>query len=135
MRNLDFLLVEYCEHLVNVMDRSGFSGVNIIEKILKDPGISTLGSKHRILWWPKNKRIAMMSRAFHHVIPRARVCLVVEYGKVLKEDGWILTKKEFCADSGSSCALFDSYVKVAKKQLRYILKTYEKSEKKYYCMY
>ena len=134
MRNLDSLLVEYCEHLVNVMDRSGFSGINIIEKILKDPGISTLGSKHRALWWPKNKRIAEMSRAFHYVMPNARVCLVVEYGRVLKEDGWILTKKEFCADQGSSCALFDSYVKVAKKQLRYILRVYKKEAKKNHCI-
>ncbi len=134
MRNLDSLLVEYCEHLVNVMDRSGFSGINIIEKILKDPGISTLGSKHRVLWWPKNKRIAKMSRAFHYVIPMARVCLVVEYGRALKEDGWILTKKEFCADAELSCALFDSYVKVAKKQLRYILKTYKKRPKNNYCI-
>ena len=134
MRNLDALLVEYCEHLVNTYHRCGYSGQNIIHKILNDPGISTQGSKHRVLWWPKNKRIARMSRAFHYVMPLARVCLIVEYGKILKDDGWILTKKEFCADSGYSCALFDVYVKHAKKQLRYILKTYEKSVKKYYCI-
>ena len=130
MRNLEFRLVEYCEDFVNTMHKSGFTGINVVEKLLHDPGISTQGSQHRVLWWPKNKRIAEMSRAFHYVIPLARACLIVEYGKILKDDGWILTKKEFCANSEYSCALFDVYIKHAKKQLRYILKTYEKSEKK-----
>ena len=134
-KKLDRWLVEYCEDIVNTLHRSGYSGINIIEKILKDPGISTGGSRDRILWWPKNDRMAKMSKAFHQISGYSRLCLVVEYGRmVLPENGQILTKEMFCRKLGKSCAFFDVCVKQAKTKLRYILKTYEKSSKKNHCI-
>jgi hypothetical protein len=131
MKKLDFWLTEYCEHQVNIMHRSGYSGVNIIEKILKDPGIATGSSKHRVLWWPKNKRIAQMSRAMHQISPYSRLCLVVEYGRIVQQkNGQILTKKEFCAKRGHSCAFFDECVRDAKNKLRVILRGYTEGGKK-----
>jgi hypothetical protein len=143
MKKLDFWLTEWAEHQVNIMHRCGYSGVNIIEKILKDPGISTGGSKHRVLWWPKNKRIAQMSRAMknkriaqmsramHQISPYSRLCLVVEYGRIVQQkNGQILTKKEFCAKRGHSCAFFDECVRDAKNKLRVILRGYTEGGKK-----
>jgi len=95
VRKIDVLLTEYAEDVVNSMTDTGFSGINIIEKILRDPGISTQGSKHRVLYWHRNKRIAKMSKAMHHVSQRGQLCLIVKYGRIVKEDGQILTRQEF----------------------------------------
>ena len=136
MRSLDSLLVEYCENIINTMHRSGFTGINVIEKLLHDPGISTQGSQHRVLFWHKNRRFARMSRAWAQIPAEEQLCLVVEYGRGVKiEDGQILTKKEYCAHIGHSCAVFDFYVKKAKTKLRGILKTYKKEAKKKHWMH
>ncbi len=124
MRNLDSLLVEYCEHLVNTYHRSGYSGENIIHKILQDPGISTQGSRHRVLWWPpfrgrKQKRIYDMGRAFHHIDSMAQMCLIVSYGRIVDPDnGQIVTPVDFALDHGFGLRKFNKIVSDASKILR-----------------
>ena len=119
MRNLDSLLVEYCEHLVNTYHRSGYSGQNIIHKILQDPGISTQGSRHRVLWWPKNRRIYKMGRAFHHLEPMAQMCLIVNYGRIVDPDnGQIVTPVDFALDHGFGLRKFNKIISDASKILR-----------------
>ena len=120
MRNLDSLLVEYCEHLVNVMDRSGYSGQNIIHKILKDPGISTQGSRHRILWWPRSKRLYKMGRAFHHLDIMQQMCLIVQFGRIVDPDnGQIVDAVTFSQDQpGMTMRGFNKIVSDARKILR-----------------
>ena len=118
MNKIDFDLMLWAEDQVNTMHRSGFHGMNIIYKILKDPGISTGGSRHRILWWPKSKRIARMSKAMHQVSQRGQLCLLVEYGKIVKlHDGQILEKAEFSRFMGFGCKCFDANVKISRNIL------------------
>jgi len=124
---IDSLLKEWAYDQVRTLHRSGYSGINIIEKILKDPGIATRGSKHRVLWWPKNKRLAKVSRAMHRISQRGQVCLVVEYGEIVKpDDGQILTKQEFSRFLGISSRKFDEEVRNAKNKLYQLSITYKK---------
>ena len=130
MRNLDSLLVEYCEHLVNTYHRSGYSGENIIHKILNDPGISTQGSRHRVLWWPpfrgrKQRRIYDMGRAFHRLDILQRMCLIVEYGRIVDPDnGQIVDAFTFSQDQPDmGLREFDRLCRKAKTKLSRILKT------------
>ena len=130
MKRFIYDLHKWAEDIADAADKTGFSSINIIEKILRDPGYSTKNSKHVVLWWYRNKHIAAMSKAMHQVPISMQICLVVEYGRILKGDGQILTKKEFCAKTGYSCALFDSYIRVSKKKLRGILRGYKNDNKK-----
>lgn len=118
MKQIDFDLTLWAEDVVNKMHRSGFSGINIIEKILKDPGISTSGTRHRVLWWPRSKRIAKMSRAMHQVSQRGQLCLMVEYGRIVKpHDGQILEKREFSRFMGFKTEVFDENITMARNIL------------------
>ncbi len=118
MKKIDSLLTEWARDCVRTAHQSGFSGINIIEKILHDPGISTRGSRHRIHWWPSNKRIAEVSRAMHQVSQRGQLCLIVEYGKVVKpQDGQILTKEEFSKFMRFKVKVFDENITTARNIL------------------
>ena len=125
MRSLDSLLVEYCEHLVNTMDRCGYSRENIIHKILNDPGISTQGSRHRILWWPRNRRLYKMGRAFHHLDVLQQMCLIVQFGRIVDPDnGQIVGPMTFSRDQpGMDLRKFNKNVWESKTILSRILKT------------
>lgn len=103
------------------MDKSEFSGINVIEKILRDPGISTGGSRDRILWWPKNRRLAEISRAMHQVSPVERICLVVKFGRPMNDDGTIFTEKHLSKNSSVGVRDFKRNCSEARKKLRRIL--------------
>lgn len=120
-RKLDFWLKEWAQDVVRNMDRSGFSGINVIEKILRDPGVATGGSKHRVLWWPRNRRLAKIYRAMHRIPQRDQVCLVVEYGGIVKEDGNLYTKQEFSREVGIGVRKYNETVKKAKTKILEIL--------------
>ena len=129
-RKLDYLLQEWAQGCVTDMGKSGYSGINIIEKILRDPGISTKGSRHRVLWWPRNRKMARMSKAMHQIPKRRQVCLIVEYGGIVNDDnGQLLTKKDIRAHFGLKCKDFDIYVKKSRKRLREILRGYGEIKK------
>jgi hypothetical protein len=124
MNKLDADITEWAEDMVNNCRKSEYSGINIVEKILRDPGITTQGSRHRVLWWPKTRRIARMSKAIHQIDIIARVCLIVRYGGLLENDGTIYTKYNLAKDSSVTVREFNRYVKISRKKLRRILKTY-----------
>ena len=125
MRTLDSLLVEYCEHLVNTYHRSGYSGQNIIHKILQDPGISTQGSRHRVLFWPKNKRLFKMGRAFHHLDIMQQMILIVFYGRIVDPDnGQIVDDLTFSRDQpGMNLRKFQQIRRSALTKLLIVLGT------------
>ena len=130
MRNLEFRLVEFCEDAANKMYRSGYSGENIFYKIANNPGIDTKGSRHRILWWPpfsgrKQKRIYEMGRAFHYLDIMQRMCLIVNYGRIVDPDnGQIVDAITFSQDQPDmGLREFDRLCRKAKTKLSRILKT------------
>ena len=122
-KRLDKDINEWAQNIVMNLHRSGFSGINVVEKILRDPGISTGGSKHRVLWWPKNKRIAKMSRAMHQIDPICQIVLVVDSGYVLTDDGRVFDKYMLAKYSSLGVRRFNEYLKKTKLKLSDILDT------------
>ena len=120
MNKLDTDITEWAEDMVNNCRKTEFSGINIIEKILRDPGISTMGSRHRVLWWPKNRRIARMSSAMHQIDIISRVCLIVKYGRIVEDDGTVFTKYNLAKNSSINVRRFNKITKNAKTKLREI---------------
>ena len=126
MSKFTYDLKEYAEHIVNTAHKSGYSGINVVEKILRDPGFSTDGSRDRVLWWPRNRRIAKMSKAMHQIGPIPQICLIVQHGRIVKEDGNIFNEGDFVKNSSLSLREFHKYVGDAEKKMRRILKGYDK---------
>lgn len=121
MNKLDAWITEWANDVLRRMDKSEFSGINVIEKILRDPGISTGGSRDRILWWPKNRRLAEISRAMHQVPPVERICLVVKFGRPVNDDGTIFTDRHLAQNSSVGVRDFKKYIRFSRKKLRGIL--------------
>ena len=118
MTKTEHRIAEWAEDVVNSAHLVGFSGINVIEKILRDPGISTKGGRHRVLWWPRNKRLAEMSRHMHKIDPIPQVCLIVCYGRVLNEDGTVFDKYQLARNSSLTVREINRYVKSAKIKLQ-----------------
>jgi hypothetical protein len=121
MNRLDFWIAEWAYDVIAQANRSQLSGINAVEKILRDPGISSGRSRDRVLWWPRNPRIAKMSAASHQLSPSERLCLVVHFGQPLKEDNNVLTDRDVAKVTNISVRDFKSHVRTGKKKLRNIL--------------
>jgi len=115
-------LDEWCRDQVNNAYSSDFSGINVIEKILRDPGMSTDGSRDRVLYWPRSKRIARISRAMHQVDPISQVVLIVASGHIINEDGTVFSKHMLAKRSSLTVRRFNELRKKAKLLLSSILK-------------
>ena len=127
MRSLESDLVVWAEDRVNTAHCCGYSGINIIEKILKDPGISTQGTRHRIHWWPKSRRIYKIGRAMHQISAVDQVCLIIKYGRLINPDnGQIVTDVECALELGFGLRRFEKNVIEAQNKLSRILKGYDK---------
>ena len=122
-RRIDGLLSEWAEDIVLNNHKSGFSGINVVEKILRDPGISTGGSRHKVHWWPRNKRIAAMSRAMHQIDPISQVILIIHYGRIMKDDGTVFTKHDLAKTSSVGLRRFNEIRRKAVSKLQDITKT------------
>lgn len=118
MTKVEHRIAEWAEDLVNNCHRSGYYGINTVEKILRDPGFSTKGGRDRILWWPRNKRIAEMSRHMHKIDPIPQICLIVWYGRVLNDDNTLFDKYQLARNSSLTVREINRYVKSAKIKLQ-----------------
>jgi hypothetical protein len=114
---------EWAADVVRAANRSDYSGINPVEKILRDPGFATGGSKHCILWWPRNRRVARMYRAMHRIDTFSQICLIVESEQMVTEDGQIYDKKMFTKDQSISLRRFNEINRNSKSKLRCILST------------
>ena len=118
---LDSLIDEWAADLMRHVHRGGYSGINAVERILKDPGISTKISGHVVLWWPKTRRIAKMSKAMHQVSPIEQIVLVVDSGHLLNDDRSVFTKAHLAKNSSLEVRRFNDFRKKAKAKLSSIL--------------
>lgn len=123
---LDGLIAEWAEDVVNRCHLSGYYGINVVEKILRDPGRSTKGSQHRVLWWPRNKRTAKISKLMHQIDVVSQICLIVAHGGLLKDDGNVFTKHDLAKSSSVNVRRFNGLVKNAKSKLLKKLVAYER---------
>ena len=120
-RKLDKDIEEWAADLMNNIHKCGFSGINAVEKILRDPGISTKGSNHRVHWWPKNRRISRMSKAMHQIDKISQICLIVDSRAIMSDDGNIFTKYDLAKNSSLEVRRFNDYRKKAKAKLSVVL--------------
>ena len=95
MTKIEAWITEWAYDYLRTWRKEGFSGINAVERLRHDPGISKNISGHKILWWPRNKRISKVSKAMHLIDELSQACLIVRYGKPMSDDGIILTGKDF----------------------------------------
>ena len=120
-KRLNSLLAEWAEDKVRDASKSGFSGINVVEKLLRDPGRSTSGGGHRVLWWPRNKRLAKMHKAMHQIDSISQICLIVEHGSLRDSEGRVFDKKALVQNSSLTVRGFNDRVREARSKLQRIL--------------
>jgi hypothetical protein len=120
-RKLDADILAWALDLIGFARRSGFSGINAVERILRDPGISTGGSDHKILWFPRNRRISKISKAMHQIDRIDQICLIVESGALIDDDGRVFTMKDLARNSTLTVGSARDRAKTAKRKLNFII--------------
>jgi hypothetical protein len=117
--------IEWAESCISDAYKSNYSGINVVERILRDPGITTDLSQHKVLWWPKSWRVGRVSKAVHQLTPLERIVLIIHWGHVLSDDGTRFTKKELAQNSSISVSRYHDIKRTARAKLSMILKGYE----------
>ena len=127
MRRVDSWLHDWAETVIGDCNKSNLSGINVVERILKDPGVATDISQHKVLWWPKDRRVARVSKAAHQLTPTQVIILVIHYGHLLRDDGSKFTKKHLAQNSSISVPLYHDIKKVARAKISRILDGYDQT--------
>lgn len=118
---LVYLIREWAEAAAEDMWKSGYPGINAVEQLLRDPGRASSASGHRVLYFHKNPRVAKVSRAMHQVDPITQVCLIVKYGRVVKDDGQLFTGRDLVSNSSLTPADYKEKCRSALQKLRKLL--------------
>lgn len=116
-RRLDADIYEWAQSVVHDSDNSNLSGINVVERILRDPGRSSGDSPHRVHWWPKNRRIAKMSRLMHQVDKVSQLILIIDAGVIGTDDQATFDKYRLAKCSSISVREFNKMKKKAKAKL------------------
>ncbi len=119
-RKLNADIDAWAHDMVRSLARSGFSGINTVEKLLRDPGRATDTSPHRILWWPRNQAVSRISRMMHQIDPVSQICLIVNSGWLLNGDGTIFGVLHLKRYSSLSVREIRERVRDARRKLREI---------------
>ena len=117
------MIAEYVVEYVKEAHGSPFSAINTVENLLRNPGFSTDGSQHRVLYWHKNRRVAKVSKAMHILSPKERMLLIVHFNGVINEDGSTFTEKDLVQNSSLTTRRIKDYVRVAKRKVEQFLRT------------
>ena len=127
MAKIDSWLEEWAESVIEDSYKSHYSGINAVERILRDPGVATSQGSHRVLWWPKNPRVAKISKAAHQLTPIEIVCLLVKYGHVVDDNQNRFTPEHLATHSSIGLRRFKKIVREAKNKLSRILDSYRRA--------
>ena len=106
--------------------KSEYYGINVIERVLRDPGIAKYKRRHWIFWWPRSRRVALVEKAMHQIPVIQQICLLVQYRGVIREDGNVYTKHDLALDSSVTVREFNRYRKESENKIREILEGYER---------
>ena len=117
-KRLDADIQEWARSMVAEADKSNLSAVNIVEKILRDPGMASGGSRDRVHWWPKNRRIAKISRLMHRIDETSQLCLIIDSGVIFHDDGRVFKPKDLKDISSLSVGDIRNRIRAAKLGLR-----------------
>ena len=126
-RKLDGDISEWASDVVYELRKSGLSSINVCERILRDPGISTDHSKDIVLWWPRNATCAKIGRAMHQIDAISRVCLIVNSGHIMKSDGNSFNNKDLAKCSSLTVTDINRRIKKAKLKLAKVLERLERN--------
>jgi len=107
----------------------GYSDVNVVERLLRDPGRAPR-AESKVLWWPRNRGIAAVSRAAHCLTNLEQTVLVIHYKAVLTDDNKIYTKHNFLRDFGVELDRFNKILRGAEKRIIEKIKSYERESVK-----
>ena len=121
-RTLKADIDEWAKEMVRNAHKSGFSPINTFENLLRNPVLSTGGSKHRILYWHRNKRIARMSRAMHQIDKLSQILLIVDSGYLESDDKTVFTLENLRDHSTMKMHEIREIIRDAKQKLRKILR-------------
>jgi len=136
MTRVDRWITEWCERVLIDANSSNLSPINTVEKLLKDPGVSTGNSQHKVLWWPHRKkriskaehrRASWTSKAAHQLTPIERIILIIHYGNVLNDDGTHFTKHDLAKCSSIGVRKYGNIQKEAKRKFSRILSGYHRN--------
>ena len=136
MTRVDRWITEWCERTLEDCNESGLSGINTVEKLLRDPGVATGQGGHKVLAWPHRKkriskaehrRASWTSKAAHQLTPIERIILIIHYGHVLNDDGTRFTKFDLAKFSSVGVADYDRIRKKSKTKFSRILRGYHKN--------
>ena len=94
----------------------GYSDVNVVERLLRDPGRAPR-AESKVLWWPRNRRIAAVSRAAHCLTNLEQTVILVHYKAIMDDDGKILTKQRLADITGVGLRKIDNIRRKAEKIL------------------
>ena len=117
-RKLDADIQEWAQSVMDDAGCSNLSGINVVERILRDPGRSTDTSPHRVHWWPKNRRLAKMSRLMHRIDKTSQICLIIDAGVIRHDDGTVFKAKDLKNCSSLSVTDIRGRIRAAKMGLR-----------------
>ena len=125
-RKIDGMIAEYVADFAKDLHKSGYSAISVVERLLRDPGFATGGAQHRVLWWPRNRRVARVSKAFHYLTPIERIILIIHYGGIRNDDQTIFKKEDLAKCSSIGLRKFNRIQKLAKNKIQVILDSYNK---------
>ncbi len=126
MRRVDRWLTDWADSVIADVNVSNYPGINGVERILKDPGVATDTSRHKVLWWPRNRRVAKVSKAAHQLNSIEIIVLIIHYGYVLNDDQTRFTKKDLAQNSSISVPRYLDIKKAARAKISRILNSYDK---------
>jgi len=136
MTRVDRWLTEWADRTLVDCNESGLSGINTVEKLLRDPGVATGQGGHKVLWWPHrkkriskaaHKRASWTSKASHQLTPTERIVLIIHYGNVKNDDKSRFTKFDLAQNSSISVQKYLSIKKGAQRKMSRILSSYHRN--------
>ena len=116
---LDSLIDEWARDVVDDYHKDGFYSINVVERLLHAPGSPIPG--HRVLWWPRNRRLAKTSKAMNQISPLDQMILAVNAGCVRNEDNTTFTIQDLKKNSSLTIGDIRERVRLARGRLRELL--------------
>ena len=126
MHRIDRWLIEWADDVIRRAYSSELSSVNIVERLLRDPGMASDSGKDRVLFWHRNPRIASVSRAAYRLDTISQIILIIHYG-YLPYEGRKFTLKDLAKNSSMTLGEISAKRRDARRKLQYEINKHKKN--------
>lgn len=126
MQRIDRWLIEWADDCIRRAYSSDLSSINVVEKLLRDPGMATGKSHDKVLFWHRNPRIAAVSKAMHQLDPISQIVLIVHYG-FLPHEGRKFTLNDLVRNSSLTMADCRDRRRKARRKINNLCNTQKKN--------